>query len=172
MDIKTFLNGQRCVCLDIETTGLDMDFDSIIELGSVELFNGVETERQWQFRDGRSPVYLVRKVHKVKDSDRKNSPSFKESASELKEYLDNAILVGHNLKSFDLPFIQRKLYENGITLKGNKIFDTLSEARKRELPKTRLEDLCARFNIPYGHHRGLGDSISTLALFKKMVETM
>ena len=49
------LNMDRFVALDLETTGLNSDYDDIIEFGAARYVDGtVEEERkQWQFTDGR-----------------------------------------------------------------------------------------------------------------------
>lgn len=125
------LRGKRLVALDIETTGLDMDFNSIIELGVVEVNDGkVVTKYSRLFGGGRSPMHLVLNVHRIKDSERAGLPTFEERGRNVAAYIGDAIVVTHNGAKFDVPFMERKLATVGERLKHSFHIDTYLVARQ------------------------------------------
>ena len=126
-------------------------------------------------------MYLVRKVHHIKDSERKGKKTFKECAEKISEFLSNSIIVTHNGNSFDLPMISQKLQEAGYNIENYRSIDTLQLVRKmrknegiddekKQQKRNTLGNLCKEFNLIYGGedgnnaHRGLEDAEATLDL--------
>ena len=69
--------NKRLLSLDIETTGLNIFYNTIIELGVVEVVDGkVKTEYNKLFGGGHSSMFLVRKIHHIKDSERFGKKTF------------------------------------------------------------------------------------------------
>ena len=176
------LKNKRILALDIESTGLSTIYNTIIELGVIEVINGeVKTEYTKLFGGGHSSMYLVRKVHHIKDSERKGKKTFKECAEKISEFLSNSIIVTHNGNSFDLPMISQKLQEAGYNIENYRSIDTLQLVRKmrknegiddekKQQKRNTLGNLCKEFNLIYGGedgnnaHRGLEDAEATLDL--------
>ena len=182
--IPDIFKGKRLIACDLETTGLSVLYNTIIEIGCVEVNNGRVVKFGSKsgftrlFSGGHSSMYLVRKVHHIKDSDRSSEKysTFKQSAEKISEYLSNSILVTHNGNSFDIPMIQQKLTEAGFPLHDFKSIDTLQlvrkmrkkesgeEDEKRQHGRNTLENLCREFGLVYGGdegrnaHRGLEDA--------------
>ena len=186
------LKGQRLIALDIETTGLSIPYNMIIELGVIELINGeVKTEYSRLFGGGHSSMYLVRKVHHIKDSERKNLATFAQSAEKIASFLSNSTIVTHNGKAFDMPMIQRKLKDAGQEITNFRQLDTLALVRamrkeqddemddKQERIRGRntLGSLCAEFGLQYGGetgdaaHRGLEDAWACLDLLFYLINS-
>lgn len=172
------LKDKRLLCLDIETTGLDIQKNTIIELGVIEVNNGIITREYTKlFGGGYSPMYLMRNVHKIKDSERKFKTTFKQCAEKISKYLSNSIIVTHNGDSFDLPMIESKLKEAGYYLQNVKKIDTLKIARKLQHESNSLGNLCKIYGINYGgndgskSHRGLEDAYATLDLLYCFIQT-
>lgn len=189
------LKGCRLISLDIETTGLDIRLNNIIELGVVEVVDGVE-KRQYSrlFGGGRSSPYLVRNVHGITDGERKNKSTFKESSQKISDYLFGATLVTHNGAKFDIPFMEWKMKEAGVSLSYKRHFDTYLLAKSLKRPvmdekgkpvmekgkqvfepiheRHSLEYLCGVYGIPYNeeNHRGLKDCWCTLQLLYALTE--
>lgn len=176
MECPTELKRYNLVCLDIETTGLNLMFDQIIEFGCIEVKDGIiTTEYQTLFGGGRSPVYLVKNVHGIRDSERIGKPTFQDRGMKIANYLSNKVLVGHNIRKFDIPMIINKLNDIGATIENYKICDTLQIAKKIGHESNKLENLCKYYGIQYGgslgnrKHRGLDDAKSTLDLLYTFV---
>jgi DNA polymerase III epsilon subunit-like protein len=108
-------------------------------------------------------MYLVRKVHKIKDEERKNKPTFKERSEKIYEYFNGKTLVGHNIDKYDIPMLQCKLQECGFNLKNFKSIDTLKISREIGHESNSLENLSKYYKVETGeHHRGLDDARMTL----------
>ena len=72
------LKNNTVVVFDIETTGLNIDLDEIIEFGAVKIYNGEIVEKKSILFSGDficSP-FLVKNVHQIKDIDRVNGFKF------------------------------------------------------------------------------------------------
>ena len=176
------LKDKRILALDIESTGLSTIYNTIIELGVIEIINGeVKTEYTKLFGGGHSSMYLVRKIHHIKDSERKGKQTFKECAEKIADFLSNSIIVTHNGNSFDLPMINQKLKDAGYQIDNYRSIDTLQLVRKmrknegvdddkKQQKRNTLGSLCQEFGLTYGGedgknaHRGLEDAEATLDL--------
>ena len=165
--------GERVIVLDIETTGLSRDFDRIIELGVIEYNKGeMVTEYSKLFGGGKSSISVV-KIHGIKDSERIGLETFEECAGRIAEYLSNSILVGHNIKKYDIPMIEAKLATVGERLENVRIVDTYELSKRVKLAKdNKLETLCEYFGIKHGGHRGLGDAKCTLEVLLRLLDIL
>ena len=168
------LKSYRIVCLDLETTGLSAIFNNIIELGVVEIVNGeIKTKYSRLFGGGRSSMYLVRKVHKIRDFEREGKTTFAESAKSVADWLNGAVLLTHNGAKFDIPFMKRKMEEVRVSLNFPFQIDTFLLSKKYgDHEFHSLKWLCEKYGIPYGdeNHRGLTDCICTVQLRYALVE--
>jgi DNA polymerase III epsilon subunit-like protein len=176
------LKNKKLIALDIETTGLNIMFNTIIELGVIEIINGkVKTEYSKLFGGGHSSMYLVRKIHHIKDSERKGKKTFKECAEKIASFLSDSIIITHNGNAFDIPMIEQKLHDAGYEIKNFKSIDTLQlvrkmrkeeniEEEKKQTKRNTLGSLCKEFGLIYGgengdkSHRGLEDAEATVDL--------
>ena len=98
---------------DIESTGLNIPEDSIVELSFVKVFPGGEERiRTWRIK----PWDYVRrcqrpmnpeasKVNGITDDMLKDSPTFFEVADEVAQWLQDSDLAGFNSSKFDLPML-------------------------------------------------------------------
>ena len=187
--VPEMFRNKRLISLDIETSGLSVKYNTIIELGAVEVVNGVVKSSPRQlFGGGHSSMYLVRRVHHIPDYERLHKRTFKECAGNVANFLSNSIIVTHNGNSFDLPMIQNKLADAGFSIKNYKSIDTLQLVRKMRKAEEGEEDdekkhrgrntlgnLCKEFNLVYGGeegdsaHRGLEDAEACLDLLFYLV---
>lgn len=169
----SILDNQTVIVFDIETTGLNLTLDTIIEFGAVKIKNNEIIEQKNLLFGGDficSP-FLVKNVHKIKDIDRKNKPLFKDCICEIYDYLNNNIVITHNGKHFDVPFLNEKMKPYGMQL-NIRMIDTILLARKLNFKSNSLEFLSSYYKIDYGSHRGLGDAISTYQLVNKLAEDL
>ncbi|MBQ7268554.1 MAG: 3'-5' exonuclease [Bacteroidales bacterium] len=102
---------------DIESTGLNIPADSIIELSFVKVFPGgeqrVKTWRNtpWYYeRQGQRPIDPgASAVNGVTDDMLTGCPRFLEVCDEVQDWLDGADLAGFNSAKFDLPMLAEEL---------------------------------------------------------------
>ena len=102
---------------DIESTGLDLTSDSIIELSFVKVFpSGEERIRTWRVcpwdyeKNVQRPITPgAARVHGIKDEELKDCPRFWEIAPEVITWLEDCDLAGYNSHKFDLPMLAEEL---------------------------------------------------------------
>ncbi|MBR4585802.1 MAG: 3'-5' exonuclease [Bacteroidales bacterium] len=98
---------------DIESTGLNIPADSIVELSFVKVFPGGEQRiktwriKPWDYeRRCQRPIGAeASKVNGITDDMVKDCPTFYEVAPEVAEWLRESDLAGFNSSKFDLPML-------------------------------------------------------------------
>ncbi len=116
------------VFFDIESTGLNIISDSIIELCFVKVLpdgeRRVKTWRicPWDYEKGcQRPINPdAEKVHGISGEDLKDEPKFYEIVDEVVEWLSDAELGGYNSQKFDLPLLAEEI-ERAKVFKHKKI---------------------------------------------------
>lgn len=141
----------REIVLDTETTGLDpFQGDRLVEIGCVELFNGIPTGQTFQryINPERDMPAAAFAVHGLSTEFLKTKPLFAEVADEFLDFVAEASLIIHNA-AFDLGFLNAELERAGKPLLGrDRVVDTLLLARRKHpAGPNRLDDLCARYGI-------------------------
>lgn len=102
---------------DIESTGLNIPSDSIIELSFVKVFPGGEQRvktwkvKPWDYENNvqRHISEEASKVNGITDDMLVNCPRFSEIADEVVEWLRDSDLAGYNSARFDLPMLAEEL---------------------------------------------------------------
>ncbi|MHB9146249.1 MAG: helicase C-terminal domain-containing protein [Symbiobacteriia bacterium] len=148
------------VAIDLETTGLDPDRDSIIEIGAVRFAEGHEVESWQTFVQPASPLPLaIQQLTGIQDEMLAGAPSLAEVLPALADFIGMRLLVAHNA-TFDLGFLNPAFRQMRLRLSADSI-DTLSLARLLlPLAKShRLGQLAARLALPLEQgHRALEDA--------------
>ncbi len=170
----TQLEEEIFVCLDCETTGLDLEKDSIIEVAAVT-FNRHQIFKSYESLV--NPLCPIpeesRKIHNISDTMVADKPTIDQVLPELLELVSNHIIVGHGIK-FDIDLVVRAAAKSNIPsrLQHNHSIDTLRLARLYgESPQNSLEQLCKHFNISYsGAHRAMTDVKMNVEVFKYLTQ--
>ncbi|MFO7864952.1 MAG: 3'-5' exonuclease [Salinivirgaceae bacterium] len=105
------LNIQKpIVFLDLETTGIDIVKDRIVEFSFIKIMPD-QTEETWTQRvNPGMPIPLQSaKIHGITDEDVKDEPSFKELAKQVAAFLEGCDLAGYNSNKFDIPMLAEEL---------------------------------------------------------------
>jgi DNA polymerase-3 subunit epsilon len=106
------------VFFDVETTGLNVGKDKIIELALLKVNpDGSEKERVWRINPEIPISKEAEAVHGISNTDLKNEPVFAEVADEILSFLENCDLAGYNSNKFDLPLLVEEF------LRVNKSFE-------------------------------------------------
>ena len=94
------------VFFDVETTGLNVGKDKIIELALLKVNpDGSEEEKVWRINPQIPIAKEAEAVHGISSNDLKNEPVFAEIADEILLFLKNCDLAGYNSNKFDLPLL-------------------------------------------------------------------
>lgn len=105
------------VFFDIESTGLNIPTDSIIELCFVKVFpDGERRVKTWRVcpwdyvNNCQRPIDpSAMAVHGITDDELKDEPKFWEIVDEVVEWLKDSELGGYNSQKFDLPMLAEEI---------------------------------------------------------------
>ena len=112
------LNLERpLLFFDIESTGLNIASDSIIELCFVKILPGGEQRiktwrvKPWDYERGcQKPINpSAQAVHGISAEDLADCPTFCEIADEVVEWISDSDLAGFNSAKFDLPLLAEEI---------------------------------------------------------------
>lgn len=112
------LNLERPILFfDIESTGLNIASDAIIELSFVKIFPGGEERiktwrvKPWDYVTGsqRPVTPSAKAVHGISDEDLEGCPRFCDIADEVVSWLKGSDLSGFNSTKFDLPMLAEEI---------------------------------------------------------------
>jgi DNA polymerase-3 subunit epsilon/ATP-dependent DNA helicase DinG len=156
------------VAIDLETTGLDPEKDTIIEIGAIRFNeNRVEDEFSSLVNPRRPISAFISQLTGISNEMVSHAPELRPTLAELAIFVDNSIVIGHNV-NFDLSFLQKR----GI-LEENQSIDTYDLASVLLPTSTRynLTFLAGYLTIPVEDmHRALNDARVTMRVYQKMVE--
>ena len=105
------------VFIDLETTGINLATDRIIEIAIVKI--SPDRTRQVKHKMVNPQMPIPKKsseIHGITDDMVKDEPTFKEIANELKQFIDIADLSGYNSNRFDIPLLIEEFLRAGLTL--------------------------------------------------------
>lgn len=167
--------------IDIETTGLSPDFDSIIEVSAVKYIDGKEVgnftsliKPEETYDDGTYIDDFIEKLTGITNEMLSTAPDPMPVFKQFKDFIGENILIGHNV-NFDINFLYDN-FEHYLSEKlDNDFVDTMRFSRflHPEEAHHRLEDLAERYKIDYsGAHRSLNDCYITHACYEHLQEEM
>ncbi len=110
----------REIVIDTETTGLDpAGGHRVIELGCVELGNGISSGLTWHsyFNPERSVPQEAIAIHGLTEQALAAAPLFKDKAAEFLDFIAHDRLIAHNAP-FDSAFLNAELKRAGHSLLG------------------------------------------------------
>ena len=127
------------VIFDLETTGLIISLDRIIELSYLRLFpDGNYEVKTYLFNPEMKIPKESSEVHGIKDEDVQDKPKFRDLAGELFPVFSESYLSGFNIVGFDLPMLKKEFvlagfdfeYDSKMIVDAKVIFH---EMEKRDL---------------------------------------
>ncbi len=165
--------------LDTETTGLDFTKDKIVSIAAVKI-SELRIQEQEILNELVNPERDIPwesvRIHHITNEHVKNKKIFSEIEKKVTDYLQECILVGHNV-DFDINFIRTDLPQSnlGTLVKNITTIDTilLSAGLFPDLETYELSYLCNKFNIRTNdqiRHSAIGDCIVTARLFLFLLE--
>jgi DNA polymerase-3 subunit epsilon len=105
------LNLTKPICFfDLETTGVNITSDRIVEISIVKVFpNGKEERKTWLVNPLVPIPKEVTAIHGITDADVANKPSFKEVAKDIYNMIKDSDLAGFNSDRFDIPLLAEEM---------------------------------------------------------------
>jgi len=123
------------VIFDLETTGLNISSDRIVELSYHKVFpNGNSESRTYRINPEMHIPEEVSRVHGIYDEDVRDCPVFAQIAKEITNVLEGSDLAGYNSNNFDVPLLAEELLRAGsdFDLKRCKMVDAYVIFMKNE----------------------------------------
>lgn len=103
------------IVFDLETTGLDLVNDRIIQISYIKIHPDGKEERNNIFVNPGKPIPQdVTALTGISDDDVKDSPLFKDIAVKLSENFRNCDFAGFNSNHFDIPMLAEEFLRAGI----------------------------------------------------------
>ncbi|CAG7602633.1 DNA polymerase III PolC-type [Paenibacillus solanacearum] len=157
------LGDAEYVVFDIETTGLSVTSNKIIEIAGVKMKEGKEVGRFASFINPHERIpYHIQQLTNINDDMVRDAPELAEMLPKFIEFVGDSILVAHNAR-FDIGFIQANCKQLGLPEVPNPVLDTLELARLLfpTMKNHRLNTLADKFKVSLeNHHRAIDDSIA------------
>ncbi len=168
--VSKTLDQTALVFLDIETTGLDIEKDQIIEIGAVKVSNGEEFEFHRLIETDISIPEVVHKLTGISNEMLKDKTKLEEGIQDFFTFIQGATLVGYNI-SFDIKFINRELQKHSLEPIHNQTIDLMLAAKRKNSFQTnyKFETTLKEYGInEIVCHRALKDARLMHVLYSKM----
>lgn len=123
------------VFLDLETTGINIASDRIVEIALIKVnVDNSEEEKVFRVNPGVPIPDEVSQIHGIYDQDVKDEPTFKELAKQLAKFLEGCDLGGFNSTRFDIPLLAEEFIraDVDVDLKKHKFVDVQAIFHKME----------------------------------------
>ena len=169
---QDLFEGEKVLAFDLETTGVSTNNDRIVQYALIgTLADGTSVNVEQLVKPGVRIPFDASNVHGIYDDDVRDKPRLSEVADELAELIDGAVLVGHNVRSFDFAMLKTEFLRMGrLAPQPKAIMDTLELVRRLRLPRPHnLGALCQRHGIRLeAAHTAGADAAATMLLFWRL----
>ncbi len=119
------------VIFDLETTGLDLVKDRVIQISYIKVFpNGHEDRGNYLINPEKPIPEMVEQLTGITNDDVKDKPTFKQMAHQLEQIFMGSDIAGYNSNNYDVPLLAEEFLRAGIDF---------------DFSKARLIDACAIF---------------------------
>ena len=103
------------VFFDLETTGVDVTRDHIVEISIIKILpTGEEIEKTRRINPGIKIPPEATAVHHITDEDVADAPMFKQIARSLANELTGCDIAGFNSNKFDIPMLDQEFQRAGV----------------------------------------------------------
>ncbi|MFP4046763.1 MAG: exonuclease domain-containing protein [Bacteroidales bacterium] len=103
------------VFFDLETTGMDIAKDRIVEISLLKVYPNGDSESKTMKINPEMPIPpKTTEIHGITDEDVKNSPAFSEVAKQIQQFIEGCDLAGFNSNRFDLPLLAEEFIRVGV----------------------------------------------------------
>lgn len=171
MDLK--LNNSL-VFFDLETTGINVAADRIVEIALLKIKTNGEKEELLMRINPEMPIPdQSSKIHGIYDDDIKDEPTFKEVAKKVAAFIEGCDLAGFNSNRFDIPLLAEEFLRAGVNIdmKKRKFVDVQTIFHKME-----KRTLSAAYKLYCNKdlkdaHSAMADTKATYEILKAQLDT-
>lgn len=161
------------VFIDLETTGLDILKDRIVEIGMTKVFPDGKREKFYSLINPEKDIPKeATEIHGINNEKVKSSPTFKTISNDIYSFIDNCSVGGYNIYNYDLPLLAEEFNRVGkqFNLMKIKIIDVYKILVKKESRK--LGEIYRKYTgkILDNAHSAEADIEATIEIFEKQKE--
>ncbi len=123
------------VILDLETTGMNIVTDRIVEIALLKInIDGSEEEKLMLINPEMPIPPEVSQIHGITNEDLTDKPTFKEVAKTLAKFIEGCDLCGFNSNRFDIPLLAEEFLRADVDIdfKKHKFIDVQAIFHKME----------------------------------------
>jgi DNA polymerase-3 subunit epsilon len=161
------------VFFDLETTGINISRDRIVEISLLKISPGGKIEqRTTRVNPGMPIPPRASAIHGIKDEDVQACPSFKEIARELVRFIEGCDLGGYNSNRFDIPLLVEEFLRADVEFnaRGRRFVDVQTIFHKME-----QRTLSAAYRFYCGKelenaHSASADTLATYEVLKAQLD--
>jgi len=115
-NLKMELKLNKPICFfDLETTGIDIGKDRIVEISIFKVFpNGNKESKTWLVNPTIPIPPQTTAVHGITDEKVANEPTFNELAAQVYNMIKDSDLAGFNSDRFDIPLLAEEMLRAGV----------------------------------------------------------
>ena len=165
-------DGERVLAFDLETTGVSTQYDRIVQLALIGADAECEAIHYEELVNPRRPIPAgASRVHGIYDHDVRSKGGFSTVADAVAELIEGAIIVGHNVRKFDMAMLEGEYLRLGKRAPRPKaIMDTYELVRRLKIGRPHgLGAQCTRHGIALKDaHTAAADAAASLLLFWKL----
>ncbi|MFH1842654.1 MAG: 3'-5' exonuclease [bacterium] len=171
--MKNLILERPLVCFDLETTGVDIAKDRIVQIGLIRVEPDGSSQRRETLVNPQVPIPpAATAIHGISDADVADQPTLAQLVPELVELFADADVAGFNSIQFDLPLLNEEMKRVGCPLDpaGRRHFDAMRIFHAKE-----KRDLTAAFQFYCdqeleGAHTALADASATLEILDAQLD--
>lgn len=130
------LNLKNDLCVfDIESTGLDVSQDRIVEISMMKIDSkGKEDTLTLRINPEIEISKESSEIHGIQQEDIKDEPTFKEAADKIADFIGSSDLAGFNSNKFDIPMLAEEFLRVGhkFDMRARKFIDVQNIFHKME----------------------------------------
>ena len=161
------------VFLDLETTGIDIVKDRIVEIAILKIhLDGSEEEKVLRINPEMPIPEESIRIHGITNEDVANEPVFREVARNIAKFIEGCDVAGFNSNRFDIPMLAEEFLraDVDIDLKKRKFIDVQAIFHKME-----KRTLAAAYKFYCGKplvdaHSAIADTRATYEVLKAQLE--
>ncbi|MFW5913905.1 MAG: exonuclease domain-containing protein, partial [Bacillota bacterium] len=153
--LDTPLSDATYTVFDLETTGLSVHYDKIIEISAVKVKNHQVVEEFNQFVNPEEPLgEFTKRLTGIQDSDVNKAPTIDEILPKFKAFFEGTVFVAHNAP-FDMAHLEENLKAFDLYDGPYPVIDTLQIARQvyaDHLKRFNLKAVAKHFKVELTQH--------------------
>lgn len=161
------------VFIDLETTGIDVVNDRIVEISALKIMPNGKQELKTRRVNPTIPIPAeATAVHGISNDDVKDEPTFKEIAKSLAQFLEGCDMAGFNSNKFDFPLLAEEFLRADVDFdfRKRKFIDvqTIFHKMEKRTLEAAYKFYCNKDLM--GAHSAEADAIATFEVLKSQLD--